>query len=145
MDEIGSFDLNFNALSDDDALNDGDDQLFLTLETSLLDFLSNAAVSEVKEAHLEKELTNGNVSKDSGSVTTNVCDGQESEERFKHVSQAEMTKLEDSHQSTKTRQNTKWAVKIFQGRLLNIFNSIFFLKSSEGIPWHYRNALRLWH
>ena len=90
------------------AINDEDDELFRTLDTSLFDCAAYTAVNypdlNIKmNAQLKKE-EDGN---------------QYSSSRFKNVNESDMMKLEEAYQSNRTRKNTKWAVKIFQGTQFN--------------------------
>ena len=98
----------FNENVDFLAINDEDDELFRTLDTSLFDFSASTAVNypdlNIKMNDQLKKEEDGN---------------QNSSSRFKKVNESDMMKLEEAHQSNRTRKNTKWAVKIFQGTQFN--------------------------
>ena len=111
MDEA-SFNLDFQ-INEMDLLDDGDDGLFLTIDASLAEFLANSSVTEIGPEPLEE--------------TSKPRTLEES--RFRKVSEEEISKMEESHQAVQTRKNTKWAVKIFQGRsrLISVVNFKFII------------------
>ena len=59
--------------------------------------------------------------------------------RFKHITEEEMCQMETNHQSTSTKMNTKWGVKLFQGKW-NVKNNYYLkqlkLQPRQGLePW----------
>ena len=110
MENFGNFSVENELMNDNFdlyAINDDDDELFRTLDTSLFDFFASTVINN-PDANIQK-MNEQLKQEEDGHQTS----------RFKYVSEADMRKLEESHQSTRTRTNTKWAVKIFQGTRLN--------------------------
>ena len=63
------------------------------------------------------------------------------EPRFKSVSEEEMVVLEEVNQSTATKKNTKWGIKLFQGIfILNVINK---LTNTQTKYWVLRDNLIL--
>lgn len=84
-----------------DELNADDDDLFRTLDTSLFDLMASSNANSADLFKMDQEMK----VPDMGSSS-----------RFSSVTEEQLHTYEHDRQSKSTKSNTKWAIRIFQGK-----------------------------
>ena len=104
---FGSFDLVGEEMEDDLYLLHDEDIL------ASLDFSSLVPVSVQDNKIMERELK---VSDMECLPSPEIPATASGAKRFKSVSELELNEFQDARQSTSTKKNTKWGIRLFQGR-----------------------------
>ena len=104
---FGSFDLVEEEMEDDLYLLHDEDIL------ASLDFSSLVPVSVQDNKIIERELKVSDMECLPSPETPATASGAK---RFKSVSELELNEFQDARQSTSTKKNTKWGIRLFQGR-----------------------------
>ena len=104
---FGSFDLVVEEMEDDLNLLHDEDIL------ASLDFSSLVPVGVQDNKIMERELK---VSDMECLPSPEIPAAASGAKRFKSVSELELNEFQDARQSTSTKKNTKWGIRLFQGR-----------------------------
>ena len=113
MSDYGDFGMDYDFLdpTNTDSVSleelDQDDEFFRTLDLSFLDFLASSKPTATSMVKMEEELKKPEMPLPSNSGNS----------RFATATEDQMKQYEEARHSKSTKSNTKWAIKIFQGKV----------------------------